>query len=102
MRGLAAGEKGFEKLSKTLKDNFVFLNVYCTSVAAEHDPRGPDGPYQFKDRSVPVLVFKKWNGETLKQQLGFYSDPRVGRDTLVSMVEQALKKHRDAPRVPEE
>ena len=56
MRGLAQGEKGYEKFPELFKKHFVFLNVYCRSVAEEHNARGPEGPYQFKDRSVPVLV----------------------------------------------
>ena len=76
-----------------LRKNFIFLNVYCTSVADEHDPRGPEGPYQFKDRSVPVLLFKKWNGETINQTLGFSPDPKTAKRRLAQLVESALKKH---------
>lgn len=93
MRGLASGAKGYEKYPKIFRDNFVFLNVYCRSVADEHDPRGPEGPYQFKDRSVPVLVIKRWDGKTIRQQLGFYPDPKVARPRLEPIVQQALKEH---------
>ena len=89
MRGLATGAEDYEKFPKILKKNFVMLNVYCRSVAEEHDPRGPEGPYQFKDRSVPVIVFKKWDGETLAQHLGFGGGTR----RLAQWVESALKKN---------
>ncbi|MHC4163297.1 MAG: hypothetical protein ACYSUM_14305 [Planctomycetota bacterium] len=98
MRGLAAGEKGYEKYKKAFGRNFVFLNEYTTSVQAEHDPRGPEGPYRFQDRSVPVLVFKRWDGETLIQQLGFYPDPKMAKKSLANFVDKALKKN--GPVVP--
>ncbi len=92
MSSLAGGNsKGFEKYGKILKDNFVFLNVYCRSVAEEHDPRGPKGPYQFSDRSVPVLVLKRWDGESLVHQLGFM--PSGGAAYLKNFVDQALAKN---------
>ncbi len=94
MRVLAKGEdKEFRKYPKLLKEKFVFLNEYTTSVQAEHDPRGPDGPYQFKDRSVPVVVFKKWDGETLIQQLGFTPDPKQGPPALARLVDKAIKEN---------
>jgi hypothetical protein len=71
--------------------SFVFLNVYCKSVKDEHAPRGPEGPYRFKDRSVPVLVIKRWDGKTLKQQLGFYNDPKLGQKTLARIIDKAVK-----------
>jgi hypothetical protein len=65
------------------------VNYWCTSVQAEHDPRGPDGPYQFKDRSVPLFIIKKWDGEELIHQLGF---PSSGGDKAVARwVEKAVK-----------
>lgn len=57
----------------------------------EHDPRGPEGPYRFTDRSVPVLVIKKWDGETLKQQLGFARDVKAGTKALARTIEKAAK-----------
>ena len=93
VRGLASGEKGFESLQKKLKKSVVFLNVYTRSVAEEHDPRGPDGPYQFKDRSVPVYVIKKWSGETFTQSLGFSSDQKAGNRGVAKALEDALKKN---------
>jgi len=98
VRGLAAGEKGYEKYKKLFEEKFVFLNEYTTSVQAEHDPRGPEGPYRFQDRSVPVLVFKRWDGETLIQQLGFYPDPTQAKRSLAQYVDRALKKN--GPVVP--
>ena len=93
MRGLASGAKGYEKYPKIFRNSFVFLNVYCRSAADEHEPRGPQGPYQFKDRSVPVIVIKRWNGETLLQQLGFFPDPKVARPRLEPIIRRALKEH---------
>lgn len=93
MRGLASGEKGYEKYKKIFAESFVFLNEYTTSVQAEHDPRGPEGPYRFQDRSVPVLVFKRWNGETIVQQLGFQPDPEQAKRSLAQIVDRVLKKH---------
>lgn len=89
MRSLANGEKDFEKYPKILKKNFVFLNEYTTSVQAEHDPRGPEGPYRFVDRSVPVVLFKRWDGETLVQQLGFGGGPKA----FQRLLDRALKKN---------
>ena len=89
MRSLATGEKDYEKYPKLFKKNFVCLNEYTTSVAAEHDPRGPEGPYRFVDRSVPVIVFKRWDGETLVQQLGFGGGPNA----FARLVDRALKKN---------
>ncbi|MFQ5845016.1 MAG: hypothetical protein ACE5JG_08515, partial [Planctomycetota bacterium] len=93
VRGLTAGEEGYEKFPKILKKSFVFLNEYTTSVQAEHDPRGPEGPYRFQDRSVPVVVVKKWNGETILQQLGFNADATQAKRSLARIVERAVKKH---------
>ena len=67
------------------------MNVYTKSVKDEHDPRGPEGPYRFTDRSVPVLVIKKWDGETLKQQLGFVRDVKAGTKALARTIEKAAK-----------
>lgn len=74
-----------------MRERFVFLNVYTKSVKEEHDPRGPEGPYQFKDRSVPVIVVKKWDGETLNQTLGFVRDEKQGMRRLASILEKAAK-----------
>jgi hypothetical protein len=98
VRDLANGVKGYEKYKKLLKDKFVFLNVYCTNVASEHEPRGPEGPFRFQDRSVPVIVFKRWDGKTLFQKLGFSSDPKAGRRTLAQYIDKALKEN--GPVVP--
>ena len=96
MRGLASGAEGFEAFPKHLKKNFVLVNYYCTSVAEEHDPRGPEGPYQFQDRSVPLFVIKDWEGKTLVQQLGF---PSSGGTKAVSRwIEKAMKAN--GPVVP--
>ena len=78
MRALAEGKGDFKKYRKLLQEKFICVNVYCKAVKDEHEPRGPEGPYQFKDRSVPVLLFKRWNGETLIQQLGFTPDIKNG------------------------
>ena len=89
MRSLTSGEKGFEKYPRIFAKKIICLNEYTTSVKAEHDPRGPEGPYQFKDRSVPVIVFKRWDGETLVQQLGFGG----GAKQFAQFVDRALKKN---------
>ena len=92
VRVLAAGtDKKLKKLSKVLPKKFVFLNVYCRSVKEEHDPRGPDGPYQFTDRSVPVLVVKRWDGKTFKQQLGW--SPSAGAAGVARILEKAAKEN---------
>lgn len=98
MRGLLGEDQEFAKLAKKMKESFVFLNVYTQSVAEEHEPRGPEGPYRFTDRSVPVLVIKKWDGESLVHQLGFQPDPKLGKPALERYVETALKKN--GPVVP--
>jgi len=98
VRGLAAGEKGYEKYKKLFQTKFIFLNEYCTSVKAEHDPRGPEGPYRFQDRSVPVLLFKRWDGKTLIQQLGFQPNPEQAKKSLARYVDKALKEN--GPVVP--
>ena len=91
LRGLAEGKEGFEKFPKLLKERFIMVNYWCTSVQAEHDPRGPDGPYQFKDRSVPLFIIKKWDGTELIHQLGF---PSSGGDKAVARwVEKAVKEN---------
>lgn len=91
MRVLAAGEeKEFKKYRDLLREKVVFLNEYTTSVAAEHDPRGPDGPYQFVDKSVPVFIAKKWDGETLVQQLGFTTAKDQGPRQLARWIDRAL------------
>ena len=51
------------------------MKVYCTSVKSEHDPRGPEGPFQFQDRSVPVYLLKKWDGETMTEAAAGLSFP---------------------------
>ena len=90
MRDLAAGsDKKLKKISKQFREKFIFLNVFTRSVKEEHDPRGPDGPYQFVDRSVPVVVIKKWDGKTLKQQLGWASS--AGAKGLSRIVSKAIK-----------
>lgn len=98
MRGLAGGEKGYEGYKKIFQTKFIFLNEYTTSVKAEEDPRGPEGPYRFQDRSVPVLVLKRWDGETLVQQLGFQPNPEQAKRALSQLVDKALKDH--GPVVP--
>jgi hypothetical protein len=98
VRGLAAGEKGYEGYQKIFQTKFIFLNEYTTSVKAEEDPRGPEGPYRFQDRSVPVLVLKRWSGETLVQQLGFQPDPDQAKRALSQIIDKALKDH--GPVVP--
>lgn len=87
MRALLADQKKLKTTAKALREKFVFLNVYCKSVKDEHDPRGPEGPYQFKDRSVPVVVIKKFDGTTLKQQLGWGG----GAKQLAQIVDKAVK-----------
>jgi soluble cytochrome b562 len=87
VRALLDDEKKLKKTARDLREKFVFLNVYCRSVKDEHDPRGPEGPYQFKDRSVPVVVIKKFDGTTLKQQLGWGGGARQ----LAQIVEKAVK-----------
>ncbi len=93
MRALAVGKGDYKKYKKLLQEKFILLNVYCRSVKEEHDPRGPEGPYQFTDRSVPVLLFKRWNGETLVQQLGFASSIDRATPALARFVDKALKKN---------
>lgn len=87
MRALLDDKKKLKKTARDLREKFVFLNVYCKSVKDEHDPRGPEGPYRFKDRSVPVVVIKKFDGTTLKQQLGWGGGARQ----LAQIVEKAVK-----------
>ena len=89
MRGLTSGKKGYKKWPKLFQKNFIFLNEYTTSVAEEHEPRGPEGPYRFKDRSVPVLVVKKWNGDTIVQQLGWGG----AENRLEQILSSAIKKN---------
>ncbi len=91
-------DKKIARYTKLLKSKFIFLNVYCRNVKEEHDPRGPDGPYQFIDRSVPVLVLKRWDGKTLVQQLGFVADKKRGVGMLQSYIDKALKEN--GPVVP--
>jgi hypothetical protein len=93
VRGLASGEKDYEKYKKLFQEKFVFLNEYTTSVEAEHAPRGPEGPYRFEDRSVPVILFKRWDGKTLIQQLGFNPDPEQAKRALAQLVDKALKEN---------
>lgn len=73
-----------------MTENFVFLNVYCQSVEDEHKPRGPKGPFQFNDRSVPVLVIKDHTGKTLFQQLGWSRSPDPAR--LAEIITTAQRK----------
>ena len=87
MRALLADQKKLKTTAKALREKFVFLNVYCKSVKEEHDPRGPEGPYQFKDRSVPVVVIKKFDGTTFKQKLGWSG----GAKQLAQIVDKAVK-----------
>ncbi|MDH3591757.1 MAG: hypothetical protein OER88_07760 [Planctomycetota bacterium] len=100
MRGLASEQKDkkFKKYRKIFQEKFIFLNVYCRSVKEEHDPRGPEGPYQFVDRSVPVVVIKRWDGKTFVQQLGFIAGQKPGLSRLSSWVDKALKEN--GPVVP--
>ncbi|MCA9322912.1 MAG: hypothetical protein KDB53_19380 [Planctomycetes bacterium] len=93
MRGLASGEEDFKEFKKLFSENFVFLNVYCKSVAEEHEPRGPEGPFRFVDRSVPVLVIKSFTGDTVVQNLGFIPDPESAKTRLSQIVKKALKDH---------
>ena len=85
---LKKDDKKLKKTAKAMREKFVFLNVYCRSVEDERDPRGPEGPYRFKDRSVPVIVIKKWDGTTLKQQLGWGDGGAKG---LGRMIDKAVK-----------
>lgn len=87
MRALLTDKKKLKKTAQDLREKFVFLNVYCRSVKDEHDPRGPEGPYRFQDRSVPVVVIKKFDGTTLKQQLGWGGSARQ----LAQIVDKAVK-----------
>ncbi len=89
MRDLLKDKKKLKKTARDLQKKFIFLNAYCRSVADEHKPRGPKGPYQFTDRSVPVLVIKQWDGKTLKQQLGWGGAAR----RLAGIVDKAVKKN---------
>ncbi len=91
MRGLASGDEDYEKFPKLLQERFICVNVYCRSQAEEHKPRGPDGPYQFNDRSVPLFVIKRWDGETLQHHLGFAS--QGGQRQLASWIEKAVKEN---------
>ncbi|MFK7743131.1 MAG: hypothetical protein AB8H80_22645 [Planctomycetota bacterium] len=87
MRGLLKDDNKHKLTSAALRKKFVFLNAYCASGAEEHEPRGPDGPFQFNDRSVPVLVIKKCDGTTFEQQLGWAG----GAERLAPVVEKAIK-----------
>lgn len=87
MRALLDDKKELKKTAAALREKFVFLNVYCKSVEDEHDPRGPEGPFQFNDRSVPVVVIKKFDGTTLKQQLGWGG----GAKQLAQIVDKAVR-----------
>jgi hypothetical protein len=91
--GLAQGAKGYEKAQKAMREKFVFLNVYCTSVKDEHEVRGPKGPYSFQDKSVPVCVIKRWDGHTYRQQLGFGSDAKRNQKSVADWIEKALKEN---------
>ncbi|MHC4953597.1 MAG: hypothetical protein ACYTGZ_06885 [Planctomycetota bacterium] len=93
MRVLAEGKGDYKKYKKLLQEKFICLNVYCKSVADEHNPRGPEGPYQFKYKSVPVLLFKRWNGETLVDQFGFTPNVEQGTKRLANFIDRALKKN---------
>ena len=93
MRVLAEGKGDYKKYRKLLQEKFICLNVYCKSVKDEHEPRGPEGPYRFKERSVPVLVFKRWNGETLVSQFGFTPNVKQGTRTLANFIDKALKEN---------
>ena len=92
MRSLAGGDKGYKDFPKLLRSKFVFLNAYCTSLAAEKAPRGPDGPYQFVDKSVPVYVIKNWEGKTFVQELG-YSSGDSATKALGRILKEVLKKN---------
>ena len=93
MRVLCEGKRDYKKYRKLLPEKFIFLNVYCKSVKDEHEPRGPEGPYQFKEKSVPVLVIKRWSGETLVNQSGFTPNVKNGTRRLASFIDKALKKN---------
>ena len=91
MSTLAKGSDD-KALAEKLRKNFVFLNAYCTSVADEHEPRGPEGPFQFVDRSVPVYVIKSFEGKTFKQQLGF-GRGAPATNALATDLRSALKQN---------
>lgn len=93
MRGLAAGDKGYEKYPKLLRDNFICVNVFTTSVEEETQPRGPKGAFQFTDKSVPVLVIKKWDGTTISQDLGFVTNEDIGKKSLAKSLDAAMDKN---------
>lgn len=40
---------------------------------------------------MPVIVLKRWDGKTLKQQLGFPGDPKAGKQQLAQMIDAAVK-----------
>ena len=79
-----------DKDEKFFRENFIFLNHYCTSVASEHKPRGPKGPYQFTDKTVPCTVIKRWDGKTLIQKRGFFVNDK-GRKTRTELLKGWLK-----------
>jgi len=90
---VASGDdKRYEKARELLKSDFVVLNVYPKSVKDEHEPRGPKGPFQFMDRSVPVLIMKSSKGETLYRQLGWFAG-QPGIDRFTEAVREARKNN---------
>ena len=89
MSALLEDKKKNKATAADFRSKFVFLNVYCRSVKEEHDPRGPEGPFRFTDRSVPVVVIKKFDGTSLVHQLGWGG----GADRLAQLVDKAVKKN---------
>ncbi|NNC88539.1 MAG: hypothetical protein HKN82_08800 [Akkermansiaceae bacterium] len=90
---MASGEdERHEKARELLKTDFVLLNIYPRNVEEEHLPRGPEGPFQFTERSVPVLIIKDSEGKTLYSQLGWFAG-EAGVDRFAEAVEEARRKN---------
>ena len=94
VRGVTSGDKGFEKYPQLIRDNFVCLNVYPSTGADETGLRGPKGPFQFQDKSLPVLVIKRWDGTTLVQQLGMIrADEAGGKRWIADFIDDSVSKN---------
>lgn len=88
---VAAGKDDFAPMRDHLKSKFVCLNVHVGSEPDETAPRGPEGPYRFQEKSVPVLVIKRWDGKTLVSQCGFTTDGEAGAESVAGMIEEAVE-----------
>ncbi len=91
VRVFAEGKNSkYAKYRRVLQDKFVCLCDFTKSTADEVGKRGPKGPYQIENKSVPVLVLKKWNGDELAIKYGFPTDKETAPALLATLIEQAL------------